>query len=96
MGRTGVLRAVGGVGERAARFRVPQALYRGPDLRFGERRLGRKRTKSRMRYCNKFQFGCYCNVGCLQHPLTGNGSNMCVLVMHYLIKMVFPCEGKLE
>lgn len=33
MGRTGVLRAVGGVGERTARFRVPQALYRGPDLR---------------------------------------------------------------
>lgn len=32
MGRTGVLRAVGGVGERTARFRVPEALYRGPDL----------------------------------------------------------------
>ena len=37
MGRTGVLRAVGGVGERTARFRVPQALYRGPDLRNEER-----------------------------------------------------------
>lgn len=34
--RAGVLRTVRGVRERAARFRVPQALHGGPDLR-GER-----------------------------------------------------------